>query len=714
MLARDPAKPTRRVLSVPGLFVVMIGTLAFLTLAMCGLIVYRLVASMQTNAEMELDSASREIGMTIDREIAGVTNVLTALIASDSLRHGDIERLYRKAAEVSRQVGYHIVLRRIQRNEQVFNTAFPWGTPPAHDIALPFGAAAYDTLLSGKPVLSDLFLEPQAKRNIVADCVPPPEAGTVEYALCAILDLDRFAEILGRSRLGNNWIVTVIDRDGVIVARSKDHDKFNGKKAGSLDLIKPEVEFALVRGDNAEGVPFVWAYRRAEATGWVVGVGVPQLVLSEPMMFGLGGMVFIGFVVVFGSAIVAHRASSPLARSMRELREAVSAVRREAEPALPAAVRPDSYVGISSTLAAASAELLAVADRRQFMLSAAEVGTWQWELMTGDEVWSDRYREIIGASDEVKSCLENFLARVHPADRPSVAEAVMRHISDGDEYDREYRILRADTGEERWVHAKARLERDRLGRSLRVLGVAMDITVGKQSERERHDLRRRLMRAQEDERLRLSRELHDETGQALAAAMLDLKRLEPVVGPQGRGLLDRLRSQLDGMGKSLHRVARELRPTSIDDLGLAKALADHCADWKDRFGIDVDYQCVNVDLDQLPRDVGTVIYRICQEALTNVARHAVGATDVGIVVDRVDATLRLTIEDNGCGFDPDAAVQPRGAGSAGGLGLAGIRERLALIGGEVEIESSANVGTTVFVRIALETTEVAAWPIEHV
>jgi PAS domain S-box-containing protein len=712
MLARNPVKPNRRALSVRGLFVVTIGTLALLALAMSGLIVFRLVTSMQASAEKELDSASRDIGFVIDSEIVGVTNMLEALSTSDSLRRGDIERFYRKAAEVSGQVGHHFVLVRMQSNEQVFHTAFPWGTPLGQGNAFPVGEPARDTLLSGKPVLSDVFLGRRG-RNIIVDCVPLMETRAVEYALCAILDLDRFAEILGRSRLENNWIVTVVDRKGKIVARSKDHDKFNGRKAGSFDLIKPGVQSALVRGRNAEDVPFVWAYRRAESTGWVVGVGVPQRALDEPMVFGIGGMVVVGFVVVFGSAIVAHRASSPLARSMSELREAVSAVTREPEPALPAAVRLDSYEGISSTLAAASAELLAMADRRQFVLSAAEVGTWQWNLTTGNEAWSDRYREIIGASREIESCLENFLERVHPSDRPSVAAAVMRHISDGDEYDREYRILRADTGEERWVHAKALLERDRLGRPLRVLGVAMDITIRRQSERERHDLRRRLMRAQEDERLRLSRELHDETGQALAAAMLDLKRLEPVVGPQGRELLDRLRSQLDDMGESLHRVARELRPTSIDDLGLAKALADHCADWKERFGIDVDYQCVNVDLDRLPGDVGTAIYRICQEALTNVARHAVGATDVGIVVDRVDATLRLTIEDNGCGFDPNAAVAPRGAGSAGGLGLAGMRERLALIGGEVEIESSAGVGTTVFVRIALETTEAAAWSTER-
>jgi signal transduction histidine kinase len=281
----------------------------------------------------------------------------------------------------------------------------------------------------------------------------------------------------------------------------------------------------------------------------------------------------------------------------------------------------------------------------------------------------------------------------------------MRHISDGEEYDREYRIVRHD-GEERWVHARSRVERDASGRPLRVLGVGMDITARKQSERERDDLRRRLMRAQEDERLRLARELHDETGQVLVAAMLDLKRLEPETNRQGREILRRLRSQLDKMDASLNRVARELRPTAIDDLGVAKGLAAHISGWSERFAIAVDFHCLNVDLDALPADVGTVLFRICQEALTNIAKHARGATDVGITVDRSGRVLRLTIEDNGCGFDPAA---PAGEGEPRtGLGIAGMRERLALIGGELLIESSSGVGTTIFVRIALETTEAAA------
>jgi two-component system sensor kinase FixL len=839
MLVNSLPASDRGAPSIHTLFLMTIGALALLALGMSGLIVFRLVASLQDNAERELQTASRDISYLVDREIAGVTNTLSALAAPDGDGSPDVEKMYNRSVEVSKQIfpDFFVVLYHLSRDEHFFNTRFPFSAPLPQDIPFPPGEAARAALLGGKPAMSDVFFGPRVRQHVVIDCVPVPEAGGVRFALCGNFSLDVFAETLRRSLRDERWIVTLSDRKGIIVARSQDHDKFSGKPAASLGQVEPGASSGKARGPNSDGVPFVWAYQRMESTGWLVGVGVPRGVLDAPMLFGIGSLLVIAVVVAFGAAVIAKRASGPFERSMKELRDAVSTVQREPGPA-PPAVPSASHRKISSILAAASAELLAREEHRRFVLAAAEVGTWQWDLDTGREIWSDRYREIIGASGEVLSCLESFLAQVHPSDRPSVADAVMRHISHGEEYDREYRILRHDTGEERWVHAKSRVERDPSGRPLRVLGVGMDITaykraeqgthdgaarlraivdtiadgvilidarghillfnpacetlfgygadevigrnikmlmppsdrdehdrfladyrptgiprivgarrevsgqrkdgtqfpltlsvgevkregeslfVGlirdlterKQNQRERDELRRRLMRAHDDERLRLARELHDETGQLLVAAMLDLKRLEPVTNPQGLGLLRRLRSQLDEMDASLNRVARELRPSAIDDLGVARGLAEHIAGWSERFGIAVDYHCLNVDLDALPADVGTVVFRICQEALTNIAKHARGATDVGITVDRSDRMLRLTIEDNGSGFDP--AAGPAAPRNGGGLGIAGMRERLALIGGELLIESSLGVGTTIFVRIALETTEATRWATE--
>jgi PAS domain S-box-containing protein len=240
-----------------------------------------------------------------------------------------------------------------------------------------------------------------------------------------------------------------------------------------------------------------------------------------------------------------------------------------------------------------------------------------------------------------------------------------------------------------------------------VIATVVDITERLRSEgqlaevlAEHDDLRRRLMQAQEQERLRLARELHDQTGQDIAAAMLTLKGLEPSVDSAGQGGLQRLRGLLDQIGKTLQRVARQLRPTSIDDLELGAALANHISEWSEQFGIEADFHCGG-SLDDLGQEVRTTVYRLIQESLSNVAKHA-GADSVSVVIDRAEAMLRLTIEDNGCGFDTATAGKRAREEFRGGLGIAGMRERVALIGGEIELESSIGAGTTIFAGIPFE------------
>jgi signal transduction histidine kinase len=181
--------------------------------------------------------------------------------------------------------------------------------------------------------------------------------------------------------------------------------------------------------------------------------------------------------------------------------------------------------------------------------------------------------------------------------------------------------------------------------------------------------------------------------------MLEHKAVEAEVAEGGRERLRRLRKYLDQMGKTLHRVAFELRPTSINELGLTAALTNYTSEWSARCGIEVDFHCADGSLERLSEEVSTTVYRVVQEALTNVLKHAATATAVSIISSRTQTMLRLTIEDDGGGFDPAAIGPP---GRFNGLGLAGMRERLSLIGGELEVESSADSGTTIFIRIRLQ------------
>jgi signal transduction histidine kinase len=242
-----------------------------------------------------------------------------------------------------------------------------------------------------------------------------------------------------------------------------------------------------------------------------------------------------------------------------------------------------------------------------------------------------------------------------------------------------------------------------------ILITVIDISVRKSAETslaaalaEQDELRRRMMQAQELERLRLARDLHDETGQNLTAAMLELKGVESQLEEKGRERLRVLRLQMEEIGKTLHRVASQLRPASIDELGLTTALSNHLSEWSMQYGIAADFQCVGLDLDRLGDEARTTIYRVVQECLTNVAKHAKQARNVGVVIERVGASLRLIIDDDGPGLQSPSAGERNG-----GLGLPGMRERLALIGGQLEIETS-ETGTTIFALIPLQQERLSA------
>jgi|GEM_PF-1542015 len=242
-------------------------------------------------------------------------------------------------------------------------------------------------------------------------------------------------------------------------------------------------------------------------------------------------------------------------------------------------------------------------------------------------------------------------------------------------------------------------ERDRL---LRELSRA-NAQLAADSEQKSHlvtGLRRHLSMAEENERLRLSHELHDQAGQNLIAAILELNEIDALTSGPAHERLHLVRKKMEEMGKTLHRIAWELRPPSIDELGLRKALASYLAEWSEQCGTAVDFHCDDPNLDRVPDEIATAVYRVVQEGLTNIVKHAERPSDVSVVIRRPDATLQVIVEDNGCGFDVGA--QSAKTGKRRGLGLAGMRERLSLIGGTLDVESAVGAGTTIFARIALD------------
>jgi two-component system, NarL family, sensor histidine kinase DevS len=218
--------------------------------------------------------------------------------------------------------------------------------------------------------------------------------------------------------------------------------------------------------------------------------------------------------------------------------------------------------------------------------------------------------------------------------------------------------------------------------------VAVDL-----ADRVARDALRRVVAGQELERRRLARELHDETGQALTSILLGLKRVEEAKTPEeSRASAAELREQIVDTLQSVRRLAVELRPSALDDFGLVAALERLAEAFGEQSGIAVDIH-TNLDSTRLPGEIETALYRIVQEALTNVAKHA-EARRVSIVVTRRENAVTAVIEDDGQGFGAGG-----GGGTGEGLGLVGMKERVGLLGGRLAIESTEGAGTTVVAEV---------------
>jgi signal transduction histidine kinase len=252
------------------------------------------------------------------------------------------------------------------------------------------------------------------------------------------------------------------------------------------------------------------------------------------------------------------------------------------------------------------------------------------------------------------------------------------------------------------LESRVRERTAELARSNKVLQV--EIAERKRAEVARQQLLRRLVTAQEEERRRLSRELHDQLGQHLTALMLGLKSLkEPDSSASpAEERVARLQELTDQLMQEVHRLAWELRPAALDDLGLPAALQRHVEAWSRYAGVSVDFHGPAAGADRLPPPVETTLYRVVQEALTNVLRHAT-ARHASVLLEHCDEHVLAIVEDDGQGFDSEAVLAASDA--QGRLGLMGMQERVASVGGALEIESRCGEGTTVYVRIPLGAAE---------
>ncbi|HET9576249.1 MAG TPA: PAS domain-containing protein [Usitatibacter sp.] len=370
-------------------------------------------------------------------------------------------------------------------------------------------------------------------------------------------------------------------------------------------------------------------------------------------------------------------------------------------------------------------------------LVAGRAATWAWDPAADRMTMSRGMEALYGLNPgESFRSVNQRLQLVHPEDRDARRALVEAAVRSHGGWHSEFRIVRPADGKVAWIEEHAQAVRDPRTGEHEMLGVAWDITERKRgeealrrareelearieertreleqtnaslraevaerrrAEQARHELSRQLVNAQEDERRRIARELHDDLGQLVSALVLKIAMLkrDASVPAEVRAPLEALEDIARETDNVLDFAVWQLRPTALDDLGLVAALDDYVHNWSRHFGIDARFAAPAGEAMRLDPEIETVLYRIAQEALNNVAKHA-RAAHVEVRLEQGATHASLVVVDDGVGFHPGEVAR-----AAKGLGLRGMDERAGFIGGGARVDSAPGKGTRVQVDIPL-------------
>jgi len=326
----------------------------------------------------------------------------------------------------------------------------------------------------------------------------------------------------------------------------------------------------------------------------------------------------------------------------------------------------------------------------------AHVGSWDYEYATDVMKCSDETYRIFGFQPGgVKPSLDLFFNMTHPDDflllRENIVNVLELHVP----LSIDMRIILED-GEERFIHEQAELTYDDNGEIVKLVGTVHDITQRKKIEEEQKksleqlkQLSVHIEQAREDERLNISRELHDDLGQALTAVKIDLEIIKQQSSDSViKQKLDNVKALVGSSIKSVQRITSQLRPEIIDDLGIEAAIDWYTKEYAKRYGIEVFLDIENGI--PISNDAALPLFRIMQESLTNIARHA-SATHIEILLNQHDDFIQFVVSNNGVGITDDQINSKKS------FGIMSMRERAASLGGTFEISRGENFGTKIMI-----------------
>lgn len=341
--------------------------------------------------------------------------------------------------------------------------------------------------------------------------------------------------------------------------------------------------------------------------------------------------------------------------------------------------------------------------RSEALLAQAEqiasFGSWEFDMTTREVILSPHLRQMYGLAPDDEWTEDSFWERMHPDDRRQASDAVDRGMAEKKPWGYIARYLRPQGG---WLIYYVRglhiFSAD--GMPLRALGVVQDITERTRTEEDLRRLSHRLLYVRDEDRRHVARELHESAGQSLAALKMTLGRLRQTMrGSKGLAheLWKSANELAEGAIREVRTISYLMHPPLLDEAGLGPALRWYAKGFEERSGIRVKLD-MPADLKRQSQEIETTLFRVVQEALTNVHRYS-GSATAGIRVFQKDGRIVAEVRDDGCGLMRGPA---RGKQAPPGVGIAGMRERVTQLSGVFEMESAPGQGTTIRATLPFE------------
>jgi PAS domain S-box-containing protein len=335
-------------------------------------------------------------------------------------------------------------------------------------------------------------------------------------------------------------------------------------------------------------------------------------------------------------------------------------------------------------------------ERLRLAIKAGRMYAFEWDTETDVILRSEQSAEILNwIDDPTPDTGRQFISRVHPDDREAYVATETGPTPDNPAYQTTYRMLRPDGGVV-WLEENGHAFFDGQGRMLRIIGMVTDVTDRKRAEEALSSVSRRLIEAQEQERTRIARELHDDIGQRLALLTIELEQLRqvsPDLSAQVCSRIAALQQHTTEIASDVQSLSHELHSSRLEYLGIAVAMTTFCKEFSDQQNVEVDFAHDDVPR-TLPQEISLCLFRVLQEALQNALKHS-GVRHFDVELCYGSDEIHLTVKDSGSGFESKAAKGSRG------LGLISMEERVKLLNGTFSIESGPKRGTTIHAHVPL-------------